>query len=735
MRKTEQLNGINTRAAGRRTGVARFFAIAALLIGLALPAVSQAQSGEITEAWSRLTSDSLGLAERSAAASELLEMRDREATGVLTLALTTQQSRVGWRAVIQAVATFPDDPPKELAQPLIGLLGQVDAGLAQDLAAALGRFDQSEVIKELSKIARNRNESDARRVGAILTLGHDRTTQTAGILMDLSDPDQPELVQQASFTALGILTALDHFDADRQAWESWWEQNKGLWAKEWTQHLLDNFERRESRRRALDHQLEDKLLESQRALYKANSPQGRPGVLVYMLRDPLTPIRQLGIDLVGQRLSDDLPFDEPLREALRARLSDAVPSIRAKAAEHLRDVPDEKAALLVAERLGEEREQVASVLSAYLQMMADLPQALAVDPAIDFLNDEALREDAAASLASAFDAGQMKKSQVNRAAKLARKNVQDDQPPHPSVITLMGKVGNKDDWKRIALWVDHPDSSIKSASAQAWANSDRPLNFLADRITDPDIQPILIAAAAGRGDQAYTLNILTTNRPQRERNLDAWRQALIAMASRAPAGAVLATARHLDDLGESASLRLGVLSAAIDRSEDNALNQAEFLELVLYRGETRLNAGDASSALADFQSVATLADALSDSQVDRLGRGMITASLRVGQIETAFTVARELLGRSPGRGVSPTDDRIVGQFIDTAERLRRENRKAEVATICRELRDMLKPAIKPEIGGQLATLEAWVDGAPPLSTAEKPGDRNTTENFDEAVVE
>lgn len=713
--ESHNLRGATAPRAGfNRFGLTSIFVIGLLLIGFAWPAQVVAQSGSsspITEAWSRLTSDGLGLAERAAAASELLEMRDKEATGALTLALTTQQSRVGWRAVIQAVATFPDDPPKELAQPLIGLLGQVDAGLSQDLAAALGRFDDSDVIKQLSKIARDRDEPDARRVAAILTLGHDRTTQTAGVLMDLSDADQPELVQQASFTALGILTALDHYDADRQAWGSWWEQNKGLWAKEWTQHLLENFERRESRRRALDHQLEDKLLESQRALYKANSPQGRPGVLVYMLRDPLTPIRQLGMDLAGQRLLDDLPFDEALREALRGRLTDKVPSIRAKAAEHLRDLSDGPAAALVAERLGEESEQVASVLSAYLQMMSRMPQALAVDPAIDLLEDEALREDAAASLASAFDAELMKRSQVNRAAKLARKNVQDDQPPHPSVITLMGRVGNKDDWKRIALWIDHPNTTVKQAAAQAWADSDRPLDFLADRVTVAEIQPILIAAATRRGQGAYTLNILTANRPQRERHVEAWRRALVAMSSRVPADAVLDTSRHLSNIGESDQLRLEVLSSAIGRPEEHALSQAEHLELLLTRGLLRLETNDAAAALADFQSVATQASTLSDTQMDRLGRGMVSAHLKEGQIDSAFNVARELLAQSAGRGVPLTDDRIVGQFIDTAQRYRRENRKAEVMTICRELREMLKPAIKPEVGGQLAALEGWVNGS------------------------
>ncbi len=82
------------------------------------------ESSPVTESWSRLTSESLGLAERAAAATELLVMDNDEATGALSLALTTQQSRIGWRAVIQAVATYPESPPKDLAQPLIGLLGR-----------------------------------------------------------------------------------------------------------------------------------------------------------------------------------------------------------------------------------------------------------------------------------------------------------------------------------------------------------------------------------------------------------------------------------------------------------------------------------------------------------------------------------------------------------------------------------------------------------------------------------
>ena len=664
-------------------------------------------SSPVTDAWTRLTSESLGLAERAAAATELLKMDSDEATGALSLALTTQQSRIGWRAVIQAVATYPDDPPKDLAQPLIGLLGQTDDGLTDDLAAALGRFDQSDVIRDLTRIAENARDPVARRYGAILALGHDRTKETAGTLMKLTDPKQPEQVQLASFKALGNLTALDHYDADRQAWNDWWQQNKGLWDKEWTEHILDNFERRESRRRARDHQIEDELLKSQRALYQANSPQGRPGVLVYMLDRPLLPIKQLGMDLARQRLLDDLSFDEPLREALRERLTDSTPSIRADAALLLRDLSDQPAAELIAHRLGQEQEQVSSVLSAYLQVMAKMPQAEAVDPAVEFLNDESLRADAAAALAADFDADLMSRSQINRAAKLARRFVVDGRPPVPPVITLMGKVGNRDDWRDIANWVDHEDTSVKLAAAKAWAESDRPLDLLADRIQDPVIEPILIAAAARRGNGAYTYNILTTHRPQR--NAEAWRQALIAMSARVPTEPVLTTVRQLTELGESAQLRLDILSSALTREAADSLTQPDRIELTLTRGEIYLMADDPASALTDFQSVTAQAADLSDAQTDRLGRGSIRAHLLVGQIDQAFNIARELLD-SEDHGISPTDDRIVDQFIQTAQRFLRENRRAEVLQITSQLRDLLQPAIRPDIGAQIDKLEDRASG-------------------------
>jgi hypothetical protein len=329
----------------------------------------------------------------------------------------------------------------------------------------------------------------------------------------------------------------------------------------------------------------------------------------------------------------------------------------------------------------------------------------------------------------------MKKSQVNRAAKLVRKYLVDDQPPAPQVITLMGKVGNKDDWKRIANWVDHPDDSIKQAAAQAWADSPRTLNHLADRANDPVVQPILIAAATRRGTEPHTLRLITANRPQRERSVEAWRGALVAMAARVPADAALDTTGRLAKSGEALPFRLEVLSSAIDREQSDSLDQAERLELLLSRGELLVEAGDPSAALADLLTVSASQNDLDESQRDRLGRSQVRASLMIGQIDEAFAIARKLLGpapgRAPGSGISPTDDRIIDEFLNTAKRLRRENHKDAVAQIASELRKLLNPSIKPEVGGQLRVLEAWINGsantASTLTQADEPGEDKVVE--------
>jgi len=146
-----------------------------------------------------------------------------------------------------------------------------------------------------------------------------------------------------------------------------------------------------------------------------------------------------------------------------------------------------------------------------------------------------------------------------------------------------------------------------------------------------------------------------------------------------------------------------------------AVNWCPALGTVLANEEVKdgkyVETGDPAGALADLLTVSASESSLDESQLDRLGRSQIRASLMIGQIDAAFDIARKLLGPAPGRSISPTDDRIIDEFLNTAKRLRQENRKEAVAKVASGLRKLLNPAIKPEVGGQLRNLESWINGS------------------------
>lgn len=685
---------------------------------------------EVTVALRRLTEADLGPDERRAAALVLLSQDSRDAERALAAALAVPAGPAVWRAVAQAVALHPQDPPRSLAKALVARLGGPDPQAEADLAEALGRFGNGKLTKTLIKLATNPAVGIEMRRGAILALGHRRTQNVADVLLALINLDQPEAVQDTAFDGLESLTGLDEFGHDREAWMRWWSGARRWSADKWHDRLMQNLTRRAAVHRARLRQTVDRLVESQRAFYRTSTAEDQPAVMAYMLKDTEEPIRQLALDLARQRLEDDLPFDVPLRDAVRSRLVDRSAQLRREAALLLRDLPDEPAADLVALRLAGGHEPSVSVLRAYLLMMARLPRREAVEPALSFLAEDNLRGEAAAALAAAVDRGLLNLKQASRAARQVRRDLDNQRSPPPQVVTLLGKpnVGDDEDWDRIARWVDSPDGIIKQAAAQAWAESDRSLKLLAERVTDPIIRPIVIAAARSRGDDPWTLRALAAHRPEQVQAVEAWQRALVAMAQRVPPHSVLDTALQLEHQGQPAALLDQLLSAAIDRNGEVQRRPLAWIPPLLKRGETRLALGNALGALADFQQIVDMGTPLTVVQRDRLNRGRIRAHLHVGQIDLAFAAARQLLGPADSGGLPPsTNDPIIDRFIELAQHYTTSQRTEEARQILISLRLVLGPAIKPQVAQRIALLEASIAGAvAPQATVEPtpdgPGD-------------
>ena len=325
---------------------------------------------ELARVYHRLVRREASVAERDAAAVELLQAAGTQprAVDALETAMASEQPRAVRGAVLQAIAVASGDVPETLGVPLLELTAQPLGPLQPLWGAALARLETEAVQSRLLEWANNSAaEEDAaargRRLAAIAALGHRRDQAVVRVLMTLTEEDQPEAVRAASFDALDTLTGLDLGD-DRQRWVEWYRDHGRLSASRWERHLRDNFVRRSLTQANDSQQLEDRLLEAQRALYRTASPGDRPAVLVYMLDDPLEPIRQLGLDLALRRLLDAQAFDEPLRAALRQRLSDESAEVRQRATLLLRDLLDGPAAEAVAQRLATGEERVTPVLRA-----------------------------------------------------------------------------------------------------------------------------------------------------------------------------------------------------------------------------------------------------------------------------------------------------------------------------------------------------------------------------------
>lgn len=675
----------------------------------------------VGEAYRRLTSSSLGLAERTDAAERLIEIEDFSADRALAAALGRAQSQLTWRAVLQAVATYPGAVPRGLWRPMLAMLYSVDESLVMDVVLAMGRYEESEMIDRLRLTANTPTLPPRERARAIAALGTNRVQPTADLLVALTGLTQPTEVQTAAYAALSSLTGIDRFGADRLKWTVWWDMARELKPINWQRMLVDNFARKAAVGRATDQQVVERLREAERELYRASSVQDQAGVLAYMLESSLVATRLLALDLSQTRMVQGESFGEPLRAAVRNLLDDEDSAeVRWVAAEVLRDLADEKAADLAAQRLQNNEEHVSRVQVAYLQLLARMPRKEVTDAAFDLLQEPGLRADASAALASISKAQMLPPKRAEAVLDRLRTYLSNGQRPSPPLIRLLGLIGKNDDWKRIEGWIDDPDDVIRQAAAQAWADSPtRSLAILASRAEDPIIQPIVLRAAAQRGQDPETLRKLAANPPSQSQVVPVWERALVAMAGQVPARDALTTARRLATDRKDNPLVETFLTSAVDaairRGDNQGPGAAAYFELRLERGANRLTMDEPDLAIIDYEFLLdqrhsttpgpAAPPALTGPQRDELYRGLIPAYLQANRIDNAFTTARAFFAdpSNPSR-IDPaaTDDPLMGNFIRTAHRAADLGRTESAKQIVDGLRLLLGPNNPGRINLQLA---------------------------------
>jgi hypothetical protein len=509
------------------------------------------------------------LSERSAAAEVLLGSSDPVAMRALGSSLNEGQPEGAWQAVLQSIAAMPE-PPEAMIGPVLAMRPRVPDELDESWAAAVGRYEQLEpVTLRLSELANDPAAPVDQRRLAIDALGQTRTQASAGALVELLDPLQPELVQQSATEALVALSGRPDLGDDAERWRAWWEQNRRLDERRWERRLRQNLASRPVADDAGRDRLVDRLLQSQRALYGATSPQDRAAVLAYMLDDPLVPIRQLGMDLSVQRSLDDQPFDASLRGSLRERLTDESSALRRQAALLLRDIGDGGGADAAASRLAEGSETVPAVQRSLLLLLERSPRAEAVDPALEMLDSGDVRVEAAEFLAAAGRQQLLDDRQRQSAVRRVR-GLMEQGDLRPALVRLLGQTlpAGDEQWEQLRQWLESPDADLRRAAGLAWAGSDQPLLPLAARIEDGTLRPVILQAAAARGDEPAVLELLVGARPQEAAGDAAWRRALVEMSGRVPPGWAYEQVLRISANERNAPLRESMLTAALERAGD-----------------------------------------------------------------------------------------------------------------------------------------------------------------------
>lgn len=646
-------------------------------------------------------------ADRRVAARSLLNDSSRTSDQVIAAVLKDRSDPEATRAVVSAISTHPRPPAPELADPMIELLQRSMDPVQGEVAEALGRFNDPEVVERLGMMANNPNGSTRVRRGAIDALGYHRTQQAAAELMKLIGPDQPGAVQRSAYESLARLSGQTTFGEDRAAWTQWWAVAEDLKEPQWRAQLLDTLNMREASQRVLQQETELRLLELSRASYRSASDEDKPRVLSFMLSESLPTVRKLAIDLATERLVDGLPFDDQLRSALRGRLEDPEAVIRKDAALLLLQLPDEQAADIVARRMATNQEHVTEVLRANLLMMARMPRAAAAEASLRLLDTASLQAEAAGALAAMAKANMLTERQSREAARVVSERLSNNATPPAQFVTLLAAVGDDDDWQRIAAWVDSNQRPIKQAAAQAWADSNRSLELLAKRMQDPVIEPIVIAAATQRGQDPWTLLELAENPPDRPPVREAWNTALVAMSGRVPPETVLEVVSSLQTQPGTTVLIDQMASAALARAEAVSMPPEVRTGLLLARAESRLAQNDPTAALTDLKQVVSSRNSLTAVNRDRLDRGRVHAHIALNQIDESFAAAGDLLGQNPNGGTRrSTDDPVIDRLIELGNFNADRNRTADANRVVSKLRLLLGPSMKPEVAGRIRLLEA-----------------------------
>ncbi len=667
-------------------------------------------------------------AKRRDAAGALLSRRWPAADKALSAALGQSTEPTTPRLIAQAIAQA-DDPPRLLVEPLFALLSHAEPTLRKAAASALARYSDRHVLMRLIRLTQDEKSDQAQRLAAVDALAEQYQARAVGALVTLADPAWPQPIREYAMARLAETTGISEFGYDAAAWRRWWDQVKDLPPQRWLSGMLKSLSRRKAELETDRQRLMEKTTETFNRLYRVTDEKQRPALLIEMLGDPYDPVRLLAMRIVERELINAKPIGPEVRQATRDHLTDANASVRAAPAEVLRDLADEPAAKIVTEQLLGEQDP--AVRTAYLSLLARLPQAPAVESVLVLAERQAANGATAAVLVALHEARVLNAQQQARALGYARQLIEAPaSKPDESVVRLLGRLAEPSDESALVELMKQGEPAVRRAAAEPFVAGRFAPEPLYAWFGDEVLGGKAIDAAAAHGQSMEMIETLFRHEPGTGELQQSWIGAMVGVAKRLN----LQDLERLDAAlagqpADRSALRRAVLNTVLP-GEEQPIDSVRRALLLLELAELQLAEGQGESAKALLNRLATV-KSMPDEATDRLLALRIRAFLAADDVEEALKLAGQWLGRQPrAQGVVATllldaiDKRLADRETDQAaamiarlqqlvgeltdrelvERLRRAKEK---------LRQMQSPTATGAEGAPAATVEKTSEAAPP----------------------
>ncbi len=679
------------------------------------PALTTQQKKSIELYLNTLKDKNAPLDRKRKAASLLFEKRWEKADTALKSILLYSNDIIARRAIVRAIADTdrPFPPNDQMLNTLMKVLDTPDSLFRDDLAAALGRFDEINLVTALISIASKADNPLNKRLSAIAALGHQRTRNSAKTLMTfISDKDKN--IRPVAFNALAILTGNSERGPNFDEWNTWWNEAAQLSDARWQKALFNNLRKNNRRTQKRLDDLINRLVEQYNRRYdSADEKSGeRQRVLEEMLASQQEPpIRISAMKLIDRRIRNVQKVDDKLRVAVRDQLLDSAPSIRAESARLLKTLADETAAKQIALLIQTESDK--AVLSAYFSILTRMPQADAAKPIIDYIRNDELLTHAAAALLAHTAKFKLTKEHNATALNNLRTYLTKATLPDLSTIRILARIGENSDHNIIVNLLKHANATVRQTAVQTFATSTQPIEPVLPLLKDKAVASSVIAVIKARGSTEPVLTLLLAAKPPAApaAPLKDWSAAVDAVAARLDAPNLIRIDTALIPQKPHLATHERILKVAAGLINGNGKPAAAEAHLLLtafyFRNSNTPEAGKVLTALEKRK-------ALSDPHRKRLAIFKIRLAIESGKIDDAVTQTKALLADPK----APPADLIAEPWIITTENAITARKSAIAKSLLVQLDTLFKGKVKPPTSARIARAQTQLKGMskPPAGT-------------------